>query len=135
MKMQSSLLSVVLVVVLVGASGAAVAAPPEDVAALKGQPVQQIVARLGPPDSEQKAGSATTYVWTVKTRVETPTRTTTTDLSTGRPNTYDTMAMRPQEESCSLSVVTDGAGTITDADRQGPYPACAALARKLAGDR
>jgi hypothetical protein len=97
---------------------AAVAAPPEDVAGLKGQPVQQIIAKFGPPESEHKADKGTLYVWTVRTRVDTPTRMTRTDYSSGRPNTIETMAMRPQVQACTLTVVADGTYTITDADRQ-----------------
>jgi hypothetical protein len=130
-KFQAGLLLLALVV----ASGPAVAVPPEDVAALKGQPVEPIIAILGAPDSEQKADNGTTYVWTVRTRVDTPTRTTRTDYSSGRPNTIETMAMRPQVQACTLTVVADGTGTITDADRRGPFQACAAVARKLSGER
>ena len=124
-----------LSVLLSTASGAAAAAPPAEVAALKGQPVETIIAKLGAPGSEQKAGAGTAYAWTMETRVNVPTRGATTDYSSGRPSTHDTTVMRPQMQSCTLSGVADATGVITEADRQGPYEACSALARKLTGQR
>lgn len=124
-----------LAVLLAAASGAALAAPPLEVAALRGQPVESVIAKLGPPASQQKTGDATTYVWTMQFRVDVPTRTARTDYSTGRPNTVETTEMRPQMQSCTLSVVADGRGVITDADQQGPYQACSEIADKLRGQR
>jgi phosphate-selective porin len=124
-----------LLAVLAVASGAALAAPPQEMTALRGQPVETVIAKLGPPASQQTTGGATTYVWTMQFQVDMATRTTRTDYSAGRPNTNETIEMRPQMQSCTLSVVADGAGVITDADQQGPYQACSELVDKLTGQR
>lgn len=114
---------------------ASAAAQPKELMALKGQPVQPVIDKLGPPASEQKTGGSTTYVWNMEALVDTPTRTTTTEYSAGRPNSVETMVMRPQRQTCILRLVADGAGTIGEVEPKGPFPACAAIVDKLIGPK
>ena len=116
-----------------GLSGAAVAQPKE-LLALKGQPVQPVIARLGAPESQtQSANGATIYVWVVKSMVNMPTRTTRTEYATGIANTYESVELRPQLTPCTLRLAANAAGTITDVEPKGEFPACSAVADKLAG--
>jgi hypothetical protein len=114
---------------------ASVSAADQDLAKLKGQPVQPVIAKLGPPESQQQTGSGSTYAWTLKTRVNTPTRTTTTDYAAGRPNTSETMTMVPQLLSCTLRLQVDAAGIIGGVEQDGSFQACGAFADKLEGRR
>jgi hypothetical protein len=112
-----------------------VAAPDQDLAKLKGQPIQPVIARLGPPASEQKVGGGTRYAWTMESPVEAQERTTVTDYSSGRPNQVETMALVTRMQSCTLRLSVDGGGVITGVEQDGPYQACGAFGAKLKGDR
>jgi hypothetical protein len=117
------------------ASCSSVAAPTPDLAQLKGQPIQPVVAKLGPPASELKTDGGTRYAWTIESRVEAVERTTTTEYATGRPNAVGTTALVPKRQSCTLRLLVDGGGVITAVEQDGPYPACSAVAAKLKDER
>jgi len=112
-----------------------VSAPDQDLAKLKGQPVQPVIAKLGAPASQQKAEGGTSYAWTLESHVDVPERTTTTEYSTGRPNEVETMALVPRMQSCTLSLLVDGSGLITAVQQDGSYQACGAFGAKLSGGR
>ncbi len=119
-----------------GLSGCAYAvAPQQDVGTLTGQPIQPVVAKLGAPDSKQNAEGGIAYAWTIQTRVDVLKRATETEYAAGRPNTFDTMRMEPQMQSCTLRLLVDEAGIISRAEQDGPYQVCAAFSRKLMGQR
>jgi hypothetical protein len=110
-------------------------AQPKELLALKGQPIQPVLAKLGPPASQEPAANgATTYRWAITSRVETPTRTTRMDYTMGQPNPVETVEIRPQSMTCNLRLVADTAGTISEVDPNGPFPACAAVVDKLQGN-
>src|SRR5476649_1013094 len=117
---------VALLSVLVPAACAPVAPSGQDLATLKGQPVQPVIARLGAPVSQQKTGGGTSYSWTMETRVDVPERTTTTEYSAGRPNQVESTVLVPRMQSCTLSLLVDGSGLITAVQQDGPYQACSA---------
>jgi hypothetical protein len=123
-----------LVATLAISMASVAAAQPKELLALKGQPVQPVIDKLGPPESQVAgANGATTYVWVVKSMVNMPTRVQRTEYSNGIANTYETMELRPQLTPCTLTLVVDGTGTITESDPRGQFPACAAIADKLLG--
>ena len=123
-----------LVAALAMSMAFAAAAQPKELLALKGQPVQPVIDKLGPAESQVAgANGQTTYVWVVKSMVNMPTRVQRTEYSNGIPNTYETMELRPQLTPCTLTLVVDGTGTITESDPRGQFPACAAIADKLLG--
>ncbi len=123
-----------LALALVSAVAASASAQPKELIALKGQPVQPVIDKLGAPESEDKTASgATTYGWTVKSMVDMPTRVTRTDYASGRPNTYETTEMRRQLTPCTLRLTVDASGTIGDVQADGQFPACAAIVDKLQG--
>ncbi|TAJ35063.1 MAG: hypothetical protein EPO67_05370 [Reyranella sp.] len=108
------------------------AAPP----ALTGQKVSDLVAKLGPPGSQQQVDGRNVYTWESEIRAPlTPVPSTSVSYAAGRPNTVDTLAlpMQGEREICVLRAVVDGAGTVLSSDWQGPRAACFALSRKLAG--
>jgi hypothetical protein len=103
---------------------------------LKGQPVSGIVARLGPPDSQEQIDGRTAYVWTVQTRVpSTPVPSTRVSYAVGLPNTIDTLSYPdpPRRESCTLRAVVDGSGNVASTDWQGSNAGCYDAQQKLAG--
>jgi hypothetical protein len=107
-------------------------AQPKELLALRGQPVQPVVARLGAPESQTPdASGGTTYVWTIRSMVNMPTRVTRTDYSGPVPTTYESMESRPQLTPCTLRLVVDAAGTITDSQPRGDFAACSAVVDKL----
>jgi len=108
-------------------------AQPKELMALKGQSIQPVLAKLGAPDSQEAANGATTYRWAITSRIDTPTRTTKMDYSMGQPNAVETVEIRPQNMTCNLRLVADAAGTITDVDPNGPFPACSAVIDKIQG--
>jgi hypothetical protein len=121
--------------VLALAACTSVAAPDQDLAKLKGRPVQPVIAKLGAPGSEQKTDGGTSYGWTIETRVEAVERMTTTEYSAGRPNEVETTALVPRMQSCTLRLLVDRSGLITAVEQDGPYQACGAFAAKLKGER
>jgi hypothetical protein len=108
-------------------------APDQDLAKLKGQSIQPVIATLGAPGSEQKTDGGTSYSWTIQARVESQERTTTTEYSSGRPNQVETTALVAKMQSCTLRLLVDGGGLIAGVQQDGPYQACGAFAAKLKG--
>jgi hypothetical protein len=112
-------------------------APPQGAPpTLAGQPVSAIVAKLGPPDSQQQIEGRTAYVWTVQTRVPaTPVPSTRVSYAVGLPNTIDTLSYPdpPRRESCTLRAVVDGSGNVASTDWQGSNAGCYDAQQKLAG--
>ena len=103
---------------------------------LTGQAVSGIVARLGPPDSQEQIDGRTAYVWTVESRVPaTPVPSTRVTYATGIPNTIDTLSYPdpPRRETCTLRAFVDGAGNVTSTDWQGSNAGCYDAQQKLAG--
>jgi hypothetical protein len=106
-----------------------------DFAGLRGQPVAAVVAKLGPPESQQPAANGTTFVWTDKVRDYAPVPMQKTTYDTGKATTVEVVERPelPQWKTCTLTVNADGTGTIVSVDRNGSGAACAPLARKVAG--
>ena len=102
-----------------------------DFAGLKGQPIAAAEARLGPPESRQGSVS----VWTDKVRDDTPVLTNRVIFDNGRATTVQVMERPelPPLKTCTLTVQTDGTGTIVAIERNGTGAACAPMARKVAG--
>ena len=103
---------------------------------LAGQPVSAIVAKLGPPDSQQQIDGRLAYVWTVETRAPaTPVPSTRVSYAAGVPNTIETMTYPdpPRMERCTLRAFVDGAGNVTATDWQGSNAGCYDAQQKLAG--
>jgi hypothetical protein len=103
---------------------------------LQGQPVAAIVAKLGPPDTQQQIDGRTAYVWTVETRAPaTPVPSTRVSYADGRPNTIETLSYPdpPRMERCTLRAFVDGAGNVTSTDWQGSNAGCHDAQQKLAG--
>ena len=102
-----------------------------DFAGLKGQPFTAAEARLGPPQSRQGFVS----VWTDRVRDDTPVLKDKMIFENGRATTIQVMERPeiPPLKTCTLTVQTDGAGTIVAVDRNGTGAACAPMARKVAG--
>lgn len=104
-------------------------------AGLKGQPLEAVTAKLGPPTSQHTSENGTATVWTDRVRDDTPVPTPKTTFENGRATTTEVMA-RPEPpifRTCTLSVQSDAAGTVEAIDRNGTSTACAPLARKAAG--
>ena len=102
-----------------------------DFASLKGQPIATAEARLGPPQSRQGSVS----VWTDRVRDDSPVLRDKVIFDNGRATTIQVMERPefPPLKTCTLTVQTDGAGTIVSVDRNGTTAACAPMARKVAG--
>jgi len=129
------LLSAALAVSVAMGMVTAAMAQPKELLALKGQPVQPVVAKLGAPESQTPdASGGTTYVWTIRSMVSMPTRVTRTDYSGTVPTTYESMESRPQLTPCTLRLVVDASGTITDSQPKGDFAACSGVVDKLQGN-
>jgi hypothetical protein len=102
-----------------------------DFAGLKGQPIASAEARLGPPESRQGSVS----VWTDRVRDDSPVLRDKVIFDNGRATTIQVMERPelPPLKTCTLTVQTDGTGTIVAVDRNGTGAACAPMARKVAG--
>jgi hypothetical protein len=102
-----------------------------DFAGLKGQPIAAAEARLGPPQSRQGSVS----VWTDRVRDDTPVLRDKVIFDNGRATTIQVMERPelPSLKTCTLTVQTDGAGTIVSVERNETSTACAPMARKVAG--
>ena len=123
-----------LLVIALALSACASAAPPrQDFTKLKGQPVQSVIAKLGPANSQQQGPGGTTYVWTTETPVNMPETRTTMEYSTGRPNAVETTVFVMKNQPCTLRVTADAGGVISAAEKDGVYAACGTLAAKLSG--
>jgi len=104
------------------------------VSQLKGQPVQSVMQRLGDADSRVQVADGTAWVWQVQVRVPHVAITeTTTSYATGFRSVGQTMGYSdvPLPETCTLRVLTDGAGIISSAEARGSNGACAAVVHKL----
>ena len=111
---------------------ATTAATPPDVGNFTGQPSQPILDRLGPPDSQQASPVSTVYRWRAEVvQQSAPVRTTTTDYSSGRPQAVEETRFGPQVQFCTLVLVVDARGLVTDFTRDGSRQACAPLLDKL----
>ena len=102
-----------------------------DFAGLRGQPIASAEAKLGPP--QRREGSVS--VWTDSVRDDTPILRDQVIFDNGRATTVQVMERPdiPPLRTCTLTVQTDGTGTIVSIDRNGTSAACAAMARKVAG--
>jgi hypothetical protein len=101
---------------------------------LKGQPVQNVVQRLGDADSRMPAADGTVWVWQMRVRVpHAPITETTTTYATGFRSVSQTAGYSavPLPETCTLRVLADGAGTISSAEARGSNGACASVVHKL----
>ena len=105
----------------------------EGLAKLRGQPVQNVVTRLGPPGAQQTTPTGGTYSWTQEGTYDVQVTQTTTQYATGIANTAQTTSVAPRQQSCTLNLSTDSRGIITAVSQQGPNAACAALSRKATG--
>ena len=101
-----------------------------DFASLKSQSIASAEARLGPPESRR----GTVSVWTDRVRDDTPVLRDKVIYDNGRAVTIQVMERPdiPPLKSCTLTLQTDGAGTIVAVERNGGA-ACAPMARKVAG--
>ena len=101
-----------------------------DFGSLKGKPLAAAEARLGPPESRQGSVS----VWTDRVRDDSPVLRDKVIFDNGRATTIQVMERPefPPLKSCTLTLQTDGAGTIVAVERNGSA-ACAPMARKVAG--
>jgi hypothetical protein len=107
------------------------------VSRLKGQPVQDVVQRLGDADSRTPAADGTEWVWKVRVRVpHAPIMETTATYATGFRSTGQTMGYSDVAlpETCTLRASADGAGIISAAAAAGGNAACQVVVQKL-GDR
>jgi hypothetical protein len=101
---------------------------------LKGQPVQDVVQRLGDADSHAPAVNGTAWIWRVRVGVpHAPITETTTTYATGFRSVGQTMGYSdvPLPETCTVRVLTDGAGLISSAEARGGNGACAWVVHKL----
>lgn len=100
---------------------------------LRGQPVQTLVTRLGPPASQQTSPTGGAYSWTMEGTYDVQATTTSTNYAVGIANTSTTTSVAPRQQSCTLNVSTDARGIVTAVGRDGPNAPCAALSRKANG--
>lgn len=121
--------------ILALATGCVTTAPqPADVGIAQGRPSQPILAKLGKPDSVETTAAGTVYRWRTEVRQESAAvRTTTIDYSSGRPMPIDNTTFMQQTQYCTLVLVVDGAGVVSDFSRDGSRQACAPLLDKLDG--
>lgn len=119
--------------VLLAATGCVTTATvPPDVANFKGQASQPLLAKLGPPGSQESVAGGTVYRWRTAVRQESAAvRTTAVQYSSGRPTTVDQTVFKPQTEVCTLTLTVDAAGRVSDFSRDGSRQACAPLLDRL----
>ena len=120
--------------VLLAATGCVTTADaPPDVGNFKGQPSQPILARLGPPDSQQGVGGGTVYRWrTSILQGSAPVTTTTVRYAaSGAPTIVPITTFQPEPQYCTLTLAIDAAGRVSDFVRDGSRQACAPLTDKL----
>jgi hypothetical protein len=108
------------------------AVEPPDVGRFKGQPSAPILARLGPPESQQATATGAVYRWRDSVLQESaPVTTSTVTYASGLPSTVPVTTFRPQTQSCTLTLTVDAAGRVVDFVREGSRQACAPLTDKL----
>jgi len=107
-------------------------AAPADVEAFKGQRSEPVLARLGAPESQERTAAGTVYRWRAQVRQEAvPVRTTATSYESGLPMTVQRTTFGRETEVCTLVLLVDSAGAISDFSRNGSRQACAPLLDKL----
>lgn len=102
----------------------------------KGRPIQLIVAKLGPANSEERTSNGSVYTWTAQHAVPwTPQRTTTIQYVNGVPNEVGTLTEsgQPQIQTCTFRAFVDAAGIVTSATAEGSRAACHTFDEKLSG--
>jgi hypothetical protein len=103
-----------------------------EVGNFKGQPSAPIIARLGPPESQEATATTVTYRWGSAVREESaPVTMATVTYATGVPATVPVTTFQPRMEYCTLVLTADTAGRVTDLARQGNRQACAPLLDRL----
>ncbi len=120
--------------VLLAATGCVTTADtPPDVGNFKGQASQPILAKLGPPDSQQSVAAGTVYRWrTSILQSSAPTTTTTVSYASGiAPTIVPVTTFEPETQYCTLILTVDATGRVTDFVRNGSRQACAPLTDKL----
>ena len=122
-----------LVVLLAAAGCVTTGDAPPDVGNFKGQPSQPILAKLGPPESQDSLGGGTVYRWRSSVVQESAPVTTNTVsyASGGAPTTVPVTTFQPQTQNCTLTMTVDAAGRVTDLSRDGSRQACAPLLDRL----
>lgn len=118
---------------LLAATGCVTTAdPPPDVGTFKGQASQPILAKLGPPDSQQSVAGGTVHRWrTSILQGSAPTTTATVSYASGAPTIVPVTTFEPETQYCTLILTVDAAGRVTDFVRNGSRQACAPLTDKL----
>ena len=107
-------------------------ATPPDVGAFKGQRGEPVLAKLGPPDSQERTAAGTVYRWHTQIRQEAvPVRTAVTTYESGLPVTTERTTFQRETELCTLLLVVDSAGVVRDFTRDGSRQACAPLLDRL----
>jgi hypothetical protein len=105
---------------------------PPDVGNYRGQASQPVLAKLGPPDSQEATATTAIYRWRTSVLQESaPVTTTTVIYSNGVPQTVPVQQFRPQTQYCTLEMTVDVSGRIVDFVRDGSRQACAPLTAKL----
>jgi hypothetical protein len=124
---------VAFVALLVTTGCVTTADTPPDVGTFKGQAAQPILARLGPPDSQESVGGGTVYRWrTSILQGSAPTTTTSVSYAaSGAPVIVPVTTFEPETQYCTLILTVDGTGRVTDFVRNGSRQACAPLTGKL----
>jgi hypothetical protein len=121
-----------LVILWLAAGCVTTGATPPDVGAFKGQRSEPILAKLGPPESQERTAAGTVYRWRTQIRQEAvPVRGTVTTYESGLPTTMPRTTFQREIEVCTLVMVVDAAGVVRDFDRNGSRQACAALLDRL----
>jgi hypothetical protein len=121
-----------LLILSVAAGCVTTGTAPADVDAFKGQRGAPLLAKLGKPDSQEATAAGTVYRWRTQVLQEAvPVRTATTDYSSGLPRTVETTTFQQERQSCTLVLVVDAAGMVSDFSRNGSRQACAPLLAKL----
>jgi hypothetical protein len=117
---------------LLAAGCVTAASTPPDVGNFKGQASQALLAKLGPPESQESLAGGTLYRWRTEIRQESaPVQVTVVDYSSGQPMAHQETVFRPRTERCTLSLTVDPSGRVSDFTRDGSRQACAPLLHRL----
>jgi hypothetical protein len=124
---------VALVALLVATGCVTTADAPPDLGGFKGQASQPILARLGPPESQESVGGGTVYRWrTSILQGSAPTTSTSVSYAaSGAPVVVPVTTFEPETQRCTLILTVDAAGRVTDFTRNGSRQACAPLTDRL----
>lgn len=105
---------------------------PPDVGSYKGQPSAPILAKLGPPESQEANATEAVYRWrTSVVQESTPVTTTRVSYATNIPSTVPVTTFEPQRQYCTLTLTVDSSGRVIDFVRDGSRQACSPLTNKL----